>query len=127
MVFLEQAKPWVGSCEVYYFPEHGTSVERTIHIAYELHLHLSASKYYLLASEVFANASERHHLHQLLSLAGYLSKSVFQTLAVSLELLVALNIVQLTIEEHAFAATWHIVVGKIHLKVGLQGAVGNID
>ena len=73
--------------------EHLALVERTVYIAHKLHLHVSALQHNLLASQALAHTAKAHHVHQFLAWLRHRSESVYQSLAVSLHLVVGLQVV----------------------------------
>ena len=72
-------------------------------IAHEIHGHASLFQYELLTTKSLAQAAQRHHTHQLLCHRWYLAETVEQAQTVAIHFIIALQSVQLTIEQHALA------------------------
>ena len=53
----------------------------------------------------------------------YGTEAVDESLAVSVELVVVVDVVELAVEQHTLCAARHIGIGEVHLEVALHGAV----
>ena len=73
----------------------------THRIAHEVHHHLALLQRNLLTTQLAAQASERNNLQQFFSLPRNLSETVKQSLAVSLQVVIVLDVLQLAVKEHA--------------------------
>ena len=100
-------------------------VEGTAVVADEEQEHAPLLQQDFLATEVHANATQANDLQQFLSHMGDGAETVLQPLTIGIELTVVTHMVQLTIEQHALGIAGHILIGEVHLQVGLEGAVGN--
>jgi len=53
----------------------------------------------------------------------HFSEAIFQALTISLKVFIVVDAVKFAVKQHAFAASGHVVIGQIHLKVALDGTV----
>ena len=95
----------------------------TVGIAHEEQAHALFLQHNLLASETLAKPSQGHYIHQLFSHGRHVAEAVNKTAAVACQLLVVLEAVKFSIEQHPLAVLWHIILREIHLDVTLQCTV----
>ena len=102
---------------------------RTIGVVDEIEVHLSLFEDDLLDAELFAADTERHHTNQFFAYLWYLSETVCQALAIRsqciFKVIAASQIVEFAIQQHALGIRGHILIGEVHLEIGLEGAVGD--
>ena len=98
-------------------------IEDALIVAYELHLKHVLLEHFLLTSKRAAETTEHDHLHQFLSFMRNRSETVFQSLAISIEVIVRFDIVELAIEQHSLTASRHIGVWEIHFHIALHVAI----
>ena len=115
VLLFQRTLLYVASGIVENLREHRAAIERTLHVAYKLHLHSTLFEHDLLAAQAFAEASQAHHVHQFLTLTGHRSKAVDDSLSVSSQVVIILYAVQFPVEQHSLATSRHIGVGEIHL------------
>ena len=89
----------------------------------KLHAHRALLEDDLLTTLVFAQPAKGYHLHELLALRRHWTKAVGEPLTVSCQVIIGLDVVELTVKQHALTAARHIGLGEVHLQVALHGAV----
>ena len=99
----------------------------TIGNTHEIEEHLLLLEHDLLNTQLLAQHTEGHHIDKFLGHIGDGAKTVGQALAIGMEVVVEMvavgQIVEFAIEQHTLRVAGDILLGEIHLDVGLEGTV----
>ena len=100
---------------------------RTIIARHEVEVHLLLLEHNLLDAKLLASHAKGNHQYQLFANGRNRTKTVYKALAIGIELEIELGaigqIVELAIEQHALGIAGHILIGEVHLDVGIEGAI----
>ena len=104
-----------------------TLIVWTIRNADEIEEHLALFEHEFLNTQLLAQHAEGNDINQLFCYFRDGTETVYQTLAISLEVVVevvaACEIVEFTIEEHALGVAGDVLLGEVHLDIGFEGAI----
>src|SRR3712207_1544847 len=120
VLFTQVAATGVFHHILYRLAESPALIERTVGVGNEKERHPLSFQEYLLRSESRSQASERYDTQQFLRFGRHRSEAVFEPCTESVHLFVERQTVEFAIEQHALAASRHIIRRKQYLQIAFD-------
>ena len=104
-------------------------IVETIGIADEIEEHLLLFEHDFLNAQLFAKYAEGNHIDEFFSYIGDGAKAVDEAFAIGLKIIFEMvavgKVVEFAVEQHTFGVTGDVLIGEVHLYVGLEGTIVN--